>query len=109
MSFVEGRQSFSRTLCNVKPAKWRRYMSDLVSRVMKVAASELLYREAIQVDQEMEKLLAEMELVPRVEGCLGDFMLRFFALLKRRNEIARKALVIARKGAGLPPALRRRA
>jgi hypothetical protein len=73
-------------------------MSDLVSRVMKAAASELLHQEAIRVDQEMEKLLAEMELVPDVKGCLDDFMLRFFALLKRRNEIARKALVIARTG-----------
>jgi len=39
-------------------------MSDLVSRVMKAAASELLHQEAIQVDQEMENLVAEMELVP---------------------------------------------
>jgi hypothetical protein len=37
-----------------------------------------------------------MELVPHVEGCLNDFMLRFFALLTRRNEIARRALAIAR-------------
>jgi hypothetical protein len=73
-------------------------MSNLVSRVMKAAASELLHQEAIQVDQDMEKLLAEMELVPHVQGCLDDFMLRFFALLKRRNEIARRALLIARMG-----------
>ena len=73
-------------------------MSNLVSLVMKAAASELLHQEAIQVDQEMEKLLAEMELVPHVQGCLDDFMLRFFALLKRRNEVARKALLIARMG-----------
>jgi hypothetical protein len=73
-------------------------MSSLVSLVMKAAASELLHQEAIQVDQEMEKLLAEMELVPHVQGCLDDFMLRFFALLKRRNEIARRALLIARMG-----------
>jgi hypothetical protein len=44
----------------------------------------------------MERLLAEMELVPHVEGCLDDFMQRFFALLRRRDEIARKALAIAR-------------
>jgi hypothetical protein len=71
-------------------------MSDLVSLVMKAAASELLRQEAIQVDQEMEEFLAEMELVPHVEGCLDDFMLHFFALLKRRSKIAQKALVIAR-------------
>ena len=71
-------------------------MSDLVSRMMKAAASELLHQEAIQVDQKMERLLAEMELVPHVEGCLDDFMQRFFALLRRRDEIARKALAIAR-------------
>jgi hypothetical protein len=69
-------------------------MNDLVRRVMEVAANELLHQEAIQVDQEMEELLAEMALVPHVEGCLDGFMLRFFALLKRRSETAKKALVI---------------
>jgi hypothetical protein len=73
-------------------------MSDLASQVMTAAASALLHQEAIQVDREMEELLAEMELVPHVEGCLDDFMLRFFALLKRRSEIAQKALLIARMG-----------
>jgi hypothetical protein len=77
-------------------------MSDLVSQVMKAAASELLYQEAIQTDQEMEELLAEMEVAPDIEGRLDDFRLRFFALLKRRSEIFQKALVIARTGE--PPA-----
>ena len=73
-------------------------MSDLVSRVMKVAAIELLHQEAIQVDQEIEEFLAQMALIPHVEGCLDDFLLRFFALLNRRSKIAQRALVIARMG-----------
>jgi hypothetical protein len=73
-------------------------MSDLVSQLMTAAVIELLHQDAIQVDQEMEELLAEMELVPHVEGCLDDFMLRFFPLLKRRSEIAQKARLIARTG-----------
>ena len=73
-------------------------MSDLVSQLMTAAVIELLHQDAIQVDQEMEELLAEMELVPHVEGCLDDFMLRFFTLLKRRGEIAQRALGIARMG-----------
>jgi hypothetical protein len=73
-------------------------MSDLVlvSLVMKAAASDLLRHEAVQVDQEMDEFLAEMELAPHVESCLDDLMLRFFALLQRRSEIAQRALVIAR-------------
>jgi hypothetical protein len=76
-------------------------MSDLVSLVMEAAASELLHQEAIRVDQEVEELLAEMALVAHVEGCVDDFMLRFFKLLKRRSEIVQKALVIARMGESL--------
>lgn len=69
-------------------------MSDLVSLVMKAAASELLHQEAIKVDQEMEDFLAEMALVPRIEGRRDDFTLRFLGLLKRRSEIAQRALGI---------------
>jgi hypothetical protein len=71
---------------------------DLVSLVMKVAASELLHQEAIQVDQDMEELLAEMALVPNIESRLDDFTLRFFELLKRRSKIAQRALGIANTG-----------
>jgi hypothetical protein len=70
-------------------------MNDLVRRVMEVAANELLHQEAIQVDQEMEELLAEMALFPGVEGCPNDFTLRFLALLRRRSEVAKRALGIA--------------
>ncbi len=67
-------------------------MSDLISLVMKAAARELLHQEASQVDQEMEKLLAEMALVPAVEARLADLMQHFFTLLKRRGNIAQRAL-----------------
>ena len=61
-SRLRGVNLFRGLMRYVKPAKWQRYMSDLVSRVMKAASSQLLHQEAIQVDQEMEKLVAEMEL-----------------------------------------------
>jgi hypothetical protein len=70
-------------------------MSDLVKTVMEAAASELLHQEAIQVDLEMEQLLAEMALDPLVEGRRHELALHFLALLKRRSEIACRALSIA--------------
>ncbi len=67
-------------------------MTDLINQVMKAAATELLRHEANQVDQEMELLLTEMALDPLAESRLDDFWLRFFALLKRRSGVARRAL-----------------
>lgn len=75
-------------------------MSDLVSLVMKAAASELLHQEAIKVDREMEDFLAEIALVPRIEGRRDDLTSRFLELLKRRSEIAQRALGIANSRGG---------
>jgi hypothetical protein len=69
-------------------------MTDLVTFVMQAAATELLQVEADQIDQEVQRLLAEMQRAP-VEECRGgSFAQRFLELLKRRGEVARKALVI---------------
>ncbi len=73
-------------------------MSDLVTLVMKAAASELLHQEARQVDQEMEELLAEMALLPALEDRLADYTRHFFTLLERRGHIARRALGIGEGG-----------
>jgi hypothetical protein len=69
-------------------------MTDLVALVMQAAATELLQVEADQIDQDVQRLLAEMQRAPIEECRGGSFTLRFLALLKRRGEVARKALVI---------------
>ena len=69
-------------------------MTDLIGLVMEAAATELLHEQAIQIDQEVQSLLAEMERAPVEEGGSDTFLERFLALLERRGEVARKALVI---------------
>jgi hypothetical protein len=69
-------------------------MNDLVSLVMEAAATEVLHVEAVQIDQEVQRLLAEMERAPVEELRRGGFAQRFLELLKRRGEIAPKALII---------------
>ncbi len=80
-------------------------MSDLISLVMKAAARELLHREAGQVDQEMDELLAEMALDPGAKARLDDFTQHFFTLLARRGIIAQRALGIYEADAHRPPEL----
>ncbi len=67
-------------------------MNDLISLVMKAAASELLHQEASQVEREMKELLAELALVPATGTRLVDFTQHFLTLLKRRGNIAQRAL-----------------
>jgi hypothetical protein len=69
---------------------------DLARLVMKAAATELLYEEAGQIDQEMRRLLAEMEHAPATE-CRGVLLQRFLDLLQRRGEVAKKALIMREK------------
>jgi hypothetical protein len=72
-------------------------MSDGLARlVMKAAATELLHEEAAQIDQEMRRLLAEMEPAPACE-CRGILLQRFLDLLQRRGEVAKKALILREK------------
>jgi len=69
-------------------------MNDLVSLVMEAAAIELLHVDAVQIDREVQRLLAVMEHAPVEELRRGGFAQRFLELLKRRGEVARKALII---------------
>ena len=68
-------------------------MTDLVGLVMEAAATELLYEEAAQIDRDVQRLLAEAEQAPLDER-RGSFAQRLLELLKRRGEIARKALIV---------------
>lgn len=72
---------------------------DLAGLVMKAAATEVLYGEAAQIDQEMHRLLAEMEHAPASE-CHGILLQRFLDLLQRRGEVAKKALIMGEKDFG---------
>ena len=69
-------------------------MTDLVTFVMQAAATEVLQAQADQIDQEVQRLLAEMQRAPIEECRSRSFALRLLALLKRRGEVARKALPI---------------
>ena len=69
-------------------------MPDLVTSVMQAAATEIVQGEADEIDREVERLLAEIERVPVAQCRHGAFGRRFLELLKRRGEIARKALDI---------------
>jgi hypothetical protein len=69
-------------------------MNDLVGLVMEAAAIELLHVDALQIDREVQRLVAEMEHAPVEELRRDDFAQRFLELLKRRGEVARKALII---------------
>jgi hypothetical protein len=85
-------------------AKWRTTaMTDLIGLVMEAAATELLHEQAIQIDQEVRDLLAEIERAPVEECCSSTYMERFLALLERRGQIARKALVIFEELPSTPP------
>ena len=69
-------------------------MTDLVTLVMQAAATEALQEEADQIDQEVQRLLVEMERASVGENRGGGFAQRFLVLLKRRGEVARKALLL---------------
>jgi hypothetical protein len=69
-------------------------MTDLVTLVMQAAATEVLQVEADQIDQEVQRLLAEMKRAPVEEGVRDRSTHRFLELLKRRGEVARKALLV---------------
>jgi hypothetical protein len=78
-------------------------MTDFVALVMQAAATEMLQEEADQIDREVQRLLAEIERAPADEGSRGSFAQRFLELLKRRGDIARKALVIFEEPASERP------
>jgi hypothetical protein len=65
-----------------------RPMNDLVSLVMEAAATELLHVEADRIDQEVQRLLAEMEQASVEDLRRGGSAQRFLELLKRRGEVA---------------------
>ena len=67
---------------------------NLVTVVMRSAAIEVLQDEAYQIDEEVRRLLAEIERTPVEECRRGSFAQRFLELLKRRGEVARKVMVI---------------
>ena len=69
-------------------------MTDLIALVMQAAATEVLQREADQIDEEVQRLLAEMERAPTEEYRRGGFTWRFLELLRRRGEVARRAPVL---------------
>ena len=69
-------------------------MTNLVTLVMQSAAIEVLQEDADQIDQEVQQLLAEIERTPVEECRRGSFAHCFLELLKRRGEVARKAMVI---------------
>ena len=69
-------------------------MSSLVNLVMEAAAAEVLHEEAAQIDQEVQRLLAEVEHSTVEEPDHGVFWHRFMDLLKRRGEVVQKALIL---------------
>jgi hypothetical protein len=69
-------------------------MTDFVTLVMQAAATEVLREEADQIDQEVQRLLVEMERASVGENRGGRLAQRFLVLLKRRGEVARKALLL---------------
>jgi hypothetical protein len=72
-------------------------MSSLVSLVKEAAAGELLHEEAARVEEEVQRFLSEVEQAA-VEDTHDDaFLERFMALLKRRGEIARRAMILFRE------------
>jgi hypothetical protein len=73
-------------------------MTDLVTLVMQAAATEVLQEEANQIDQEVQWLLAEMEYAPVEEGGRDRSVHCLLELLKRRGEVARKALLVRSRG-----------
>ena len=68
-------------------------MTSLVHLVMEAAAAEVLHEEAAQIEQEVQRLLAEVGHAT-VEEPHHGFRERFMQLLKRRGEVARKALIL---------------
>jgi hypothetical protein len=76
-------------------------MTDLVTLVMQAAATEALQVEADQIDQEVQRLLAETERAPVEEGGRDRSIHRFLELLKRRGEVAQKALVVRSRARAL--------
>ena len=64
-------------------------MTDLIGVVMDAAATELLHEQAVQIDQEVQRLLAEVERASVEECCGGAFLERFLALLERRARLWR--------------------
>jgi len=72
-------------------------MINFVSLVMETAAAELLLEEAAQIEEEMQRFLSEMEQGTVENARHGVLLERFIGLLKRRGEIARKALILFKK------------
>jgi len=71
-------------------------MTSLVNLVMEAAAAEVLHEEAAQIEQEVQRLLAEVGRATAAEPNPGVLRERFMELLKRRGEVARKALILFR-------------
>jgi hypothetical protein len=69
-------------------------MTELVALVMRAAAIEVLQEEAEQIDQEIQRLLVETEQASVGEIRDRRFVHRFLLLLKRRGDVARKALCL---------------
>ena len=69
-------------------------MTNLVTLVMQAAAIEVFQEEANRIDQEVQRLLAEVERASVEECRRGSFAQSFLGLLKRRGEVARKAIII---------------
>jgi hypothetical protein len=72
----------------------RRQNMNLVTSVMQAAATEALQEEVDQIDLEVQRLLVEMERASVGENRGGRFTQRFLVLLKRRGDVARKALLL---------------
>jgi hypothetical protein len=83
----------------------KRQMNDLVSLVMEAAATELLHLEAVQIDQEVQRLLAEMERAPVEELRRGGFAQRFLELLSAAEKSPEKCRSYSKRRSrrGQPP------
>jgi hypothetical protein len=69
-------------------------MTGLVNLVMQAAAAEVLHEQADHIECEMERLLAEVKHATVEDPYYGVLWERFMELLKRRGEVARKALIL---------------
>jgi beta-glucosidase-like glycosyl hydrolase len=78
-------------------------MTNLVTLVMQRAAIEVLQEEADQIDEEVRRLLAEIERTPVEEYRRGSFAQCFLESLKRRGEVAGKAILIFKEAQSETP------
>jgi hypothetical protein len=70
------------------------YSTTFVNLVMEAAAIESLREEAAGIEQEMQRLLSEVEQATDKGSCRAVFFERFMELLRRRGETARKTAVL---------------